>query len=245
MAEPETFEVVTTALADIRPYPGNPRVNAGAIPKVAASLEEFGPRQPIVVDRHGVIVVGHTRYQAALSLGWREFPVHWARNLTPAQARAYRIADNRTNEESDWDWEKLSGELQALSVERGDLMPALGFDQKELDRYLGGGPEPSTLGSLTDEFGVAPFSVMNAREGWWQDRKAAWIGLGIQSELGRGEGSGDKLTMSETIQGLKPSADQALKRSQARAAPGGSPRPAASLKRGGGTARGDGHGREQ
>lgn len=72
----------------------------------------------------------------------------------------------------------------------------------------------ASRGKLADEFLVPPFTVLNAREGWWQERKAAWLALGIRSELGRGGQAGQNLTMSATIQALKPCADQALKNSQ-------------------------------
>ena len=94
--------------AQLRPYEHNPRrCPESAIAKVAASLKEFGFRQAIVVDAEGVVVVGHTRLLAASSLGLKQVPVHIAAALSPAQARAYRIADNRTNEESAWDAELL------------------------------------------------------------------------------------------------------------------------------------------
>src|SRR5262249_54137223 len=83
-------------LTSIRPYENNPRVNDPAVDAVAASLREFGFRQPIVVDEHDVIIVGHTRYKAALKLGLEAVPVHVAVGLTPAQAKAYRLADNQT-----------------------------------------------------------------------------------------------------------------------------------------------------
>src|SRR5262245_17951308 len=91
-------------LSDVKPYAGNPRLNDGAVAAVAASIREFGFRQPIVVDRHGVIVVGHTRYRAAQQLGLARVPVHVAKDLSPAQLKAYRIADNKTNDLSDWDF---------------------------------------------------------------------------------------------------------------------------------------------
>jgi ParB-like chromosome segregation protein Spo0J len=94
-------------IGQIRPYPGNPRQNDAAVDAVAASLKEFGFRQPIVVDADGVIIVGHTRYKAALKLGLKQVPVHVATDLTPAQARAYRIADNATNEIAGWNYELL------------------------------------------------------------------------------------------------------------------------------------------
>jgi len=78
----------------IIPYAGNPRKRSKkAVTKVAASIREFGVRQPIVVDEAGVILVGHTRRDAAASLGLATFPVHQALGLNDAQKRAYRIAD--------------------------------------------------------------------------------------------------------------------------------------------------------
>src|SRR5271169_2395863 len=92
------------SLDRIRPYEKNARrIPQRAIDKVAASLKEYGWQQPIVVDIHGVIVVGHVRRLASLKLGWKEAPVHVAENLTPAQIRAYRLMDNRSHEEADWD----------------------------------------------------------------------------------------------------------------------------------------------
>src|SRR5262245_3902652 len=83
-------------ISRVRPYENNPRLNDDAVGAVAASLREFGFRQPIVVDEDGVIIVGHTRYKAAVHIGMTEVPVHVARGLSPAQVKAYRIADNQT-----------------------------------------------------------------------------------------------------------------------------------------------------
>src|SRR5579885_1932346 len=94
-------------LADITPYAGNPRHNDAAVDAVAASIREFGFRQPIVVDEQGVIIVGHTRYKAALKLGLQAVPVHVAHGLSPAQAKAYRIADNQAATLSQWAEGKL------------------------------------------------------------------------------------------------------------------------------------------
>ena len=80
----------------IKPYPNNPRLNDQAVEAVAQSIREYGFRQPIVVDEAGVIVVGHTRFKAAQKLGMTTVPVHVAVGLTPAQLKAYRIADNQT-----------------------------------------------------------------------------------------------------------------------------------------------------
>jgi len=119
----------------VKPYPGNPRRNDKAVEAVARSIKEFGFRQPIVVDAGGVIVVGHTRYKAALKLGLKTVPVHVAADLTPQQARAYRLADNRTAENAEWDVDLLPIELGELRDDGLDLK-LLGFTDKELAEHL-------------------------------------------------------------------------------------------------------------
>ncbi|MEQ8771054.1 MAG: DNA modification methylase [Phycisphaerales bacterium] len=117
----------------VTPYPENPRANDAAVDAVAESIRRFGFRQPIVVDAAGVIVVGHTRWKAATKLGLERVPVHTA-DLTPEQAKAYRLADNRTSEISSWDATLLASEvaaLEALGVLAPDLV-ALGFNDAEL-----------------------------------------------------------------------------------------------------------------
>lgn len=197
----------------IKPYPNNPRtIPEKAIAKVAGSLKEFGFQKPIVVDEAGVIIAGHVLLKAAHKAGILRVPV-MVSNLDEKAARAYRIADNRTSQETDWLDDLLKIELLTIDDTGFDLS-ALGFDDDELARLLGEASNEAIAngtGSLADRFGIPPFSVLNAREGWWQERKRTWVALGIQSELGRG--GGDKLTMSETVQRLKPSADQAAKRS--------------------------------
>src|SRR5580765_8795567 len=101
-----TMIVAERPIVSIQPYDQNPRVNDPAVDAVAASIKEFGFRQPIVVDDEGVIIVGHTRYKAAIKLGMKEVPVHVAVGLSPEQARAYRIADNQTATIANWDEDK-------------------------------------------------------------------------------------------------------------------------------------------
>ena len=117
------------------PYARNARkISAAAVDKVAASIKEFGWRQPIVVDGEGVILVGHCRLLAAQKLALAEVPVQVADNLTPAQAKSYRLMDNRSHEEAEWDKGLLIpeiAELQALSVD----MLLTGFDVSELDAF--------------------------------------------------------------------------------------------------------------
>lgn len=124
-------------LTQITPYEKNPRKNDDAVDAVIRSIREFGFRQPIVVDAAGVIVVGHTRYKAAVKMGIEVVPVHVAHDLTPEQARAYRIADNQTSDLSDWDYELLPLELLGLKRDGFD-MAVIGFDDEELSRLLSG-----------------------------------------------------------------------------------------------------------
>src|SRR3990172_9375954 len=132
-------------LAEIKPYEKNPRHNDAAVEAVARSIREFGFRQPIVVDADGIIVVGHTRWKAAVKLVLDKVPVHVARDLTPEQAKAYRIADNKTADLATWDLELLPGELAELQALDVDLS-LLGFGEDELAELL----DPGVKQGLTD-----------------------------------------------------------------------------------------------
>jgi DNA modification methylase len=118
------------------PYARNPRNNSAAIDAVKASIAEFGFRQPIVVDEKMVVIVGHTRLEAAKALGLTTVPVHVAEGLTPAQAKAYRIMDNRSHENAEWDDELLRLEFGDLRLDDFDLA-LTGFVSDELDKLLG------------------------------------------------------------------------------------------------------------
>jgi DNA modification methylase len=129
------MHVALRDLATIKPYAHNPRHNDQAVDAVAASIAAFGFRQPIVVDEEGIIVVGSTRYKAALKLGLQAVPVHVASGLTPAQVKAYRIADNKTAELADWDQQGLVQELTALQQLDFNL-DLVGFSSAELQQLL-------------------------------------------------------------------------------------------------------------
>ena len=118
------------------PYARNPRNNTAAIDAVKASIAEFGFRQPLVVDEKMVVIVGHTRLEAAKQLGLKTVPVHVAEGLTSAQAKAYRLMDNRSHENAQWDDEMLRLEFGDLKLEGFDL-DLTGFDTEELDKLLG------------------------------------------------------------------------------------------------------------
>lgn len=140
------------------PYALNARLcPESAISKAAASITEYGFRQPIVVDAGGVIVAGHTRLLAAKQLGLEQVPVLVAADLSPAQVKAYRLADNRTNEETSWDLELLPLELEGLIELEYDL-ELLGFDEDELTRIMARPNEGLTDPDLVPEPPLEPIT---------------------------------------------------------------------------------------
>jgi len=125
-------EVVSVNIGAIKPYDKNPRKNETAVQAVANSIKQFGFRQPIVVDKGGVIIVGHTRYKAAKLLGMTEVPVVYA-DMKPSDAKAYRLADNKTGELATWDYDELDKQLSELSKLEDLNMSAFGFDESDAD----------------------------------------------------------------------------------------------------------------
>ncbi len=127
-----------TPITAIRPYDKNPRIiPQAAVDAVARSIQAFGFRSPIIVDRDGIILAGHTRYKAAQQLGLAEVPVVWQTDITDIQARGYRIADNKVAEISAWDRDALDAEVRELAELGGDLdLSAVGLADWELERIL-------------------------------------------------------------------------------------------------------------
>jgi ParB/RepB/Spo0J family partition protein len=155
------MEVTLVSIDDVRPYDANPRVNDQAVDAVAASLREFGFRQPIVVDERNVIIVGHTRWKAAKKLGLANVPVHVAKDLSPEKVKAYRIADNQTNTLAEWDYELLPIEIKDLQAADYNL-ELLGFDREQLAKLLDGDVQDG----LTDPDAVpAPPDAATTRPG--------------------------------------------------------------------------------
>jgi len=140
-----SMQVNLRSLAEIVPYHNNPRVNDDAVDAVAASIGQFGFRQPVVIDPQGQIIAGHTRYRAARKLGLTKIPVHVATDLTPEQIRAYRITDNQTATLAEWDYDLLSAELADLQLANFDLN-LLGFPADELAELMG----EEVIDGLTD-----------------------------------------------------------------------------------------------
>lgn len=203
------------------PYARNSRTHSPEqVAQIAASIREFGFTNPVLVDEQQTIIAGHGRVLAAQKLGLPEVPTITLAGLSDAQRRAYVIADNRLALNAGWDSEMLAAELETLKDDSFDLS-LLGFSADELAELLGTEDDEDGAGdgegnaSLAGKFLIPPFTVLNAREGWWQERKRAWLAMGIRSELGRGED----------------------------ASPGGSPRPATDYSKS--KARGDGTGKAQ
>lgn len=248
-------------IAALRPHPRNARTHSEAqLAKLIASIRAYGWTNPVLVVGD-TIVAGHGRVEAAKRLGLDAVPAIRLDHLTPEQRRAYLIADNRLAEDAGWDRTILAEEFEALGALGLDLA-LTGFDAGEIDAILSGaadvvaavagggaddraaddqdghaedaagGTVASSRGTLAARFGVPPFSVLNAREGWWQERKRAWIALGIRSELGRG---GNLLRFSDTLIEPDPEKRAAMQAARA-AAPGGtsgSSRSAWKVTRGG------------
>lgn len=118
------MEIIEKKLSEITPYENNPRKNDDAVEYVANSIREFGWKVPIVIDRDGVIIAGHTRYKAAQKLGYETVPCIMADDLTPEQVKAYRLADNKVSEFAEWDFDLLAAELDEIDLD----MSEFGFD---------------------------------------------------------------------------------------------------------------------
>lgn len=179
------------------PYVNNSRTHSDEqVKQVAASIREFGFTNPVLIDENSTVIAGHGRIMAANLLGLAKVPTITLAGLTDAQKKAYVIADNKLALNAGWDEELLKVELQGLKDLDFDLN-LLGFDIDELGAMLasdaaaiagaGDGGDDNQKGSLAERFLIPPFSVLNAREGWWQERKRGWLALGIKSEVGRGD----------------------------------------------------------
>ena len=122
------MDIKTLNISDLKPYEKNPRKNDEAVKYVAESIKQFGFKVPIVIDKDHVIVAGHTRWKAAKKLGISEVPCIVADDLTDEQIKAFRLADNKVAEESEWDFDLLAEELDDLF----DFdMSAFGFVEEE------------------------------------------------------------------------------------------------------------------
>lgn len=124
------LEIVMKKVNDITPYSANPRKNEATALKLKKSIEEFGFKNPIILDENDVVVSGHARLKAAMMLGMEEVPCTYAAGLTKDEIRAFRIADNKTAEIAGWDYDKLVDEMTSLAATGFD-MDFSGFNEAE------------------------------------------------------------------------------------------------------------------
>lgn len=193
---------------ELVPYARNSRKHSPEqVAQLVGAVREFGWTMPVLVEPDGGIIAGHGRVMAAQELYKTgglirladgtvipegTVPVLIARDWPKEKVRAYVIADNKLALNAEWDEEMLRLELGELRSGFDIDLGTIGFSDADLklifpDPVQPGADNAAQAGRLSERFGIPPFSVLNAREGWWQDRKRAWMALGIQSELGRGD----------------------------------------------------------
>ncbi|WP_264229569.1 DNA modification methylase [Acholeplasma laidlawii] len=121
------MQITNKKISDLKEYENNPRDNTQAVDAVANSIKEFGFKVPIIIDNQNIIIAGHTRYKAAISLGLEEVPCIVASDLTPEQVKAFRLADNKVGEIATWNLDMLKKELEGID---GLDMSLFGFEEE-------------------------------------------------------------------------------------------------------------------
>ena len=133
-------------ISELREYESNPRlISNEAVDKVAESIKEFGFKVPIIIDENNVIVAGHTRKLAAESIGMEEVPVTIADDLTEDQIKAFRLADNKVSEFSEWDFEKLEEEINSIENE------FTGFSAEDIKKMFDDEDEEESFDDVGDD----------------------------------------------------------------------------------------------
>jgi len=193
----ESLLPLAVPIDELHGLDGNPR--RGDIDSVARSLQRFMQRKPIVARGDtGEIIAGNHTWMAAKKLGWDSIAVVFVSD-DDVTAKAFALADNRTADLGDYDNQALAAMIEDVLEADEELLRAASFTPEDLDALLAestGGtgqdaeehveaPAPKSSLNLFDRFMVPPFSVLDARSGWWQDRKRSWIDFGIEGELGR------------------------------------------------------------
>lgn len=205
------LEELAVAIDSLTPLAGNP--NQGHVESMRASLRRFGQRKPVTVraeDRQ--ITAGNTTWLAAKAEGWTELAAVLVEE-GEAEAQAWALTDNRTRDLSTYDVENLEAMWAAVAEADAELAASTGWDEESIAalRALEAEEQPAgdagererraanrgaAASSLAERFLVPPFSILDARQGYWQQRKRAWLDLGIVSEVGR---PANLLKMSGTV----------------------------------------------
>src|SRR3990172_4227062 len=197
-----TIRTETVELESLKPADYNPReMPQHEMEALKTSMARWGLVEPIVVNKDNTIVGGHQRWFAAKELGWKKVEIKRV-FLKEDEARLLNIALNRIH--GRWDEDKLTEVLEGLQAAGADL-ELTGMTERELDYLLDDLAKGSELldelaggsaGRLQQRFGAPPFTVLDARQGYWRDRRERWLALGIASHEGRAE---NLLHMSETV----------------------------------------------
>lgn len=162
------MEIIEKKLEELKPYENNPRKNDEAVEYVANSIKEFGFKVPIIIDKNGVIIAGHTRYKASKQLNLDKVPCIIVDDLTEEQIKAFRLADNKVSEIAEWDFDLLDKELNSiLDINMEDF----GFEENFKDIFE---TEAEKHGKLIDRFVVPPVTIFDTRQGYWNERKKMW-----------------------------------------------------------------------
>lgn len=149
---------------DLIPYEKNPRKNDKAVEYVAKSIETFGFKVPLVIDKNNVVVCGHTRLKAVKKLGWEKVPCIIADDLNDEQIKAFRLADNKVAEQAEWEWDLLDGEINdILNLDMGDF----GFVFEEAEDVADLKPKKNER-LRTDEAYNLPYVDLERTEGFYQ-----------------------------------------------------------------------------
>ena len=178
------MEVVMLPISEVKPYEKNPKRHPKSqIKKLAKSIESFGFHPPVELDTENVIIAGHGRYLAAKELGLEEIPCVVRDDLTETQARARRIADNKTAEGASWIDEFLQEEVQILRDEEMEIeaiSDLIAFDREEVEALLGieSGDDKDGEGEEDDSGGVRTYKKdpniiirMSVHPGLWLGKR--------------------------------------------------------------------------
>jgi hypothetical protein len=168
--------------------PGNPR--RGDVEAVARSLRAFGQRKPVVVNKDHAVLAGNHTLLAARSLGWTKVAAVFVDD-DETTAKAFALADNRTGTLGGFDDTDLAAMLADVADADPALLSAASYTLADLTRLLADPAGDPATPSLADRFLIPPFSVLDARSGWWRTRKRQWLNLGIRGEVGAGMSSQD------------------------------------------------------
>lgn len=201
------MQIIKLKTTELIPYENNAKKHPREqIEQIKKSIEMFKNNDPIAIDENNVIIEGHGRLIALKELGYEEVDCIKLEHLTEDEKKAYRLVHNQLTMNSDWDEETLKQELAKIDINMLDF----GIDETELDKLDSEETtEEKNNASLSERFVVPPLSVLDTRQGYWQDRKREWASLGIKSEVGREANLLTALNnLSEKVQGTRISNDE-------------------------------------